>query len=156
MATVEEKFDLSIEALLDRLLPKFEVNSETGCWEWIRALKSGGYGQLTVNKVAIAAHRLSYMIFVGPIPEGLVLDHLCRVRHCVNPKHLEPVTVKENTNRGIQAERSGCHQRAKTHCPQGHPYADENLYVQGGARVCRTCKLARGRAAYARRAEAAA
>lgn len=82
-------------------------------------------------------------MFVGPIPDGLVIDHLCRNPQCVNPMHLEPVTPEENTRRGI----GGWNTRAKTHCPQGHPYSGANLYINptSGARVCRTCNNEKAR-----------
>ena len=90
------------------------------------------------------AHRVAYELQVGPIPVGLQLDHLCRVRSCVNPAHLEPVTSAENTRRGLRA--------MKTHCPQGHPYAGENLLIRPtGQRRCRTCHLAGKRAGYLKR-----
>jgi hypothetical protein len=84
------------------------------------------------------AHRWAYEYSIGPIPEHLELDHLCRSRNCVNPEHLEAVTHLENMGRGIS------HQKAKTHCPKGHPYSGENLYVapSNGKRYCRECTRA--------------
>ena len=98
----------------------------------------------------MAAHRFAYEMLVGPIPEGLDLDHLCRVRHCVNPNHLEPVTRSENLRRGIrprlpQNDRIGDKNRAKTHCPKGHPYDEANTLMHywkrenSMRRLCRTC-----------------
>lgn len=80
----------------------------------------------------LLAHRWSYEFHVGPIPEGLDLDHLCRNRGCVNPDHLEPVTREENIRRAFATV---------THCPSGHPYSDENTYVRPGTvhRKCRAC-----------------
>lgn len=79
------------------------------------------------------AHRVAYEEIMGPVPEGLELDHLCRTRSCVNPSHLEPVTHRENMNRGDVATRR------KTHCPKGHPYDEENTGIYNGYRNCRAC-----------------
>lgn len=78
------------------------VVDENGCWLWQGCLNVRGYGQL--GKGSRAAHRVFYERHVGPIPEGLTIDHLCRVRHCVNPAHMEPVTVAENVRRGSAAK----------------------------------------------------
>lgn len=88
--------------------------SESGCWEWIGTLSSEGYGRFEKD----LAHRVSYRRSVGPIPEGLQLDHLCRNRRCVNPEHLEPVTGRINTLRG---ETLPAMNAAKTECIHGHP-----------------------------------
>lgn len=93
------------------------------------------------------AHRFAYEDIVGPILEGLTIDHLCRVRHCVNPAHLEPVTHLENVRRG----NGGLNQLAKTHCPKGHPYDEENTYrlpSRPSGRYCRACRRERNRAQY--------
>lgn len=121
---------------LERFLEKVSVDA-SGCWPWVGALKSNGYGSFRgVDHTVVHAHRFSYELFVGPIPEGLALDHLCRVRHCVNPDHLEPVTARENGRRGLLGE-------AKTHCAQGHPYDGDNVYVSPrGWRSCRACRSA--------------
>jgi hypothetical protein len=114
-----------------------------GCWLWNRSMSPQGYGAITVNRVTIPAHRWVYELIVGPIPEGLHIDHLCRVTACVNPAHLEPVTAAENIRRGLRPTTNGDHQRAKTHCPRGHPYAGDNLYVSpDGKRSCRICMYA--------------
>jgi len=121
----------------------------TGCWLWVGALlRSGGYGAVRWNGGAARAHRVAYEELVGRIPEELELDHLCRVRCCVNPEHLEPVTHAVNLLRGvgtaIQIKRN------KTHCPRGHEYNADNTYnAPHGGRNCRTClreKEARRRA----------
>jgi hypothetical protein len=75
---------------------RFAVSLKTGCWEWCGELSSNGYGRVWRNNKRIAAHRAYYEQEVGPIPDGLQLDHLCRNRRCVNPDHLEPVTRTEN------------------------------------------------------------
>jgi hypothetical protein len=115
-----------------------------GCIEWTGGLNGAGYGQFYIGKKVRGgtgkgyAHRWSYEYYVGPIPEGLHLDHLCRNPKCVNPKHLEPVTIRENLLRGMGPSARNA---AKTHCPAGHPYAGENLYVtrSRNIRVCRAC-----------------
>jgi len=89
------------------------------------------------------AHRFSFTLHLGEIPDGLELDHLCKNKLCVKPDHLEAVTHAENVRRG----NAGKWQREKTHCPQGHPYSEENTYVipATGHRQCRECNRARGR-----------
>ena len=89
-------------------------------------------------------HRFVYERLVGKIPEGLQIDHLCRVRHCANPAHMEAVTQRENILRGMSPAAENAR---KTHCPQGHPYEGENLftYNQGRFRRCRACDRERGR-----------
>jgi len=128
-----------------RLALKYRVDEETGCWLWIGAT-ARGYGQIWVDGRTQPAHRIAYELLVGPIPEGLQLDHLCRVRHCVNPEHLEPVTNRENILRGVSIVPQNA---AKTHCPQNHPYDDANTYYEGPARWrrCLTCKRERQRLA---------
>lgn len=98
-----------------------------------------GYARLCWNAKKVYAHRIAYQLLVGPIPEGMQLDHLCRNRRCVNPDHLEPVTHAENVRRGL----SGAYLRARTHCPKGHPYDQANTYVSNsGSRNCRACHSA--------------
>lgn len=124
-------------AVLDRILARCMESASGGCWEWQGALTTGGYGHLRVAGKSRAAHRLTYEVMRSEIPTGLQLDHLCRVRHCVNPWHLEPVTQAVNMGRG----NAGAYLAARTHCPQGHEYAGDNLYVNpAGRRICRTCQ----------------
>ena len=97
------------------------------------------------------AHRVSYQLVVGEIPEGLTLDHLCRNPSCVNPDHLEPVTTKENILRGVSKIAQ---QARQTHCKRGHPFDEENtMIVRGSARQCRACNKARCAAWLAERGE---
>ncbi len=132
----------------ERLKSKFIVNPETGCWEWTGAINSQGYGTFSDKehgKRHVYAHRFSYEYVFGPIPEGLTLDHLCRVRRCINPFHVEPVTIRENNLRG----ESPIAQRARAdHCPRGHPYDTSNTYYRpdGQGKQCLTCRNLRNKA----------
>ena len=110
----------------------------SGCWVWAGKRSARGYGMVRMGSRTRMAHALFYEGLVGPIPEGLELDHLCRNRSCVNPAHLEPVTHRVNTQRGL----AGKYQAAKTHCPQGHPYDEANTYRKpDGGRGCRACRV---------------
>lgn len=131
---------LTLDALHARAIP--EPNS--GCLLWLGAVNQFGYGRTLFQGSRTVAHRASYILACGPVPDGLELDHLCRVRSCINPLHLEPVTKLENGRRGVAGEKSGAQQRSKTHCPQGHPYAGANLFIRArGHRECRVCMAAR-------------
>lgn len=104
-----------------------------GCWLWTGTRKATGYGRFYVSpdRRDEAAHRFAYELLVGQIPDGLHVDHLCRVTRCVNPDHLEPVTQQENNRRQAAA---------RTHCPNGHPYDEANTYVsKRTGRLCRIC-----------------
>jgi hypothetical protein len=108
------------------------------CIEWQGFLQFG-YGAISDGTKRTRAHRWLYERWVGPIPEGLVIDHLCRNTACVNPSHLEPVTVRDNTYRGISPSAANVQ---KTHCVNGHPFSGPNLYLSpNGWRTCRTCNL---------------
>lgn len=125
--------------ILDRLADKFTVGD--GCWEWTAAKDADSYGTFGVNNRGRLSHRIIYELLVGPIGEGLTLDHLCRVRHCVRPDHLEPVTNRENILRG---ESNAAVNARKTECPYGHRYDEGHVYVRpNGGRECRTCSRIR-------------
>lgn len=118
----------------------------SGCWLWSRPV-ADGYGRLREtgkgSKFAMA-HRFAYERLIGQVSVGLQLDHLCRVRNCVNPAHLEPVTPRENTLRG---QTSAARNASKTHCPAGHPYNVTNTYLVKTRRIrmCRVCAKLRAR-----------
>jgi HNH endonuclease len=136
------------------------VKPELGpCWQWLGVPHRGGYGRHSPGPgVMMYAHRYSYVLLVGPVPDGLQLDHLCRNRMCVRPDHLEPVTAKENVARGEAP--TAIHGR-KTSCDAGHPLTGDNLHVytirSSGTvgRRCRACGAERAREYRARRAVAA-
>lgn len=115
----------------------------SGCWLWTGHVDKNGYGSIKVKGKTCRVHRVSYETHMGPIPEGLVIDHLCRVTCCANPNHLEPVTNRENIRRGVSGDKGKHHREkklAQTHCPHGHAYSGKNLrYAPSGQRVCRTC-----------------
>jgi hypothetical protein len=110
------------------------------CWLWTQGCNNKGYGRYYILGVPVTAHRVSYIAEYGAIQSELELDHLCRVRHCVRPAHLEPVTSKINSSRG----ETGLHNAQKSHCPHGHPYDVGNTRIKVGKdgyrrRVCKAC-----------------
>ncbi len=126
--------------LIERLFKK-TVILECGCWEWHGAKTGDGYGQIWHDgKRNAYVHRVAYEFWVGPIPDGLTLDHLCKNRACFNPGHLELATSGENVMRGEGA----CAKNArKTHCPRNHEYDEENTYrprAHPDQRACRECR----------------
>lgn len=140
-----------------RFWTKVDVSQgPTGCWLWMGSLTDRGYGapfRLDDDR-KVSPHRLAYELLVGPIPEGLQLDHLCRVRNCVNPAHLEPVTCQENLLRGMTW---AAFNSRKTHCKHGHPFDEANTRIApDGSRACRACGRERTRRFRARRKEQAA
>lgn len=125
-------------ALIKRLSEKMLIGD--GRWEWQGFRDYDGYGQAAGENTyegCKPAHRVVYEMMVGPIPEGLQLDHLCRNRACVKPSHVEPVSGAENIRRG---QSPAAKNARKTHCLRGHFYDEVNTYVSpDGRRSCRTC-----------------
>lgn len=127
------KVTVDVERFMRHVVPV----PESGCWLWIGEWNDGGYGRLWIRGKNHQAHRLSYELHKGPIPDGLTIDHLCRVRCCVNPDHLEPVTMRENTLRGTGPTALNVF---KTSCPAGHLYTPDNTRIDArGRRSCREC-----------------
>ena len=132
-----------MKTLEERALSKIDA---TGiCWMWTDKPDPLGYGRLNVQGKPLLAHRLVWQLLVGEIPDGLTLDHLCRVRLCVNPDHLEAVPLAENKKRG--ASQNAVNAR-KTHCKRGHPFSPENTIIRPGRRECRSCHYADNRSRY--------
>ncbi|AWJ93400.1 HNH endonuclease (plasmid) [Azospirillum baldaniorum] len=127
--------------LSQRFAEKVSVNPITGCHDWTGCISSG-YGQISSeDSKPVLAHRVAYEMAYGPIPEGLHIDHLCRNRRCVNPEHLEAVTVLENTLRGALGIVTRAKASLQTHCKRGHPFSPENTGIDHrGHRFCRACQ----------------
>jgi hypothetical protein len=128
-----------------RLWPKVDKSDPSGCWVWRAGLRNG-YGEFRPDpKSKAPAHRVVWELLVGPIPDGMELDHRrCRNKRCVNPDHLELTTKPGNL---LEPDGAAGINKAKTHCPQGHPYSGDNLIVyqsgpRKGARLCRACQNA--------------
>lgn len=143
--------------LPERIVSKFTIDAETGCWRW-RASKVDGYGNVWWDKRVRYAHVVIYTLLVGSIPDGMQLDHLCHNdgvcaggpacphRSCVNPGHLNLTTLRGNIFAPGSRSLAATH-AAATHCPQGHPYEGENLiFERAGGRRCRICRDAKNRA----------
>ena len=135
-------------------LTRFEAKIErvpfSTCWFWLASTKAQSrYGQFHFRGRGECAHRVAYWHWRGDIPSGLVIDHLCRQPLCVNPKHLEVVTHRENCLRGD----AGLRNLRKTECPSGHAYDDENTVRDGRKRRCRKCLLMQRRAIRSRARE---
>ena len=154
-----------MKPVLERLLAKIEIRegvewAGSACWIFTgsRTHPENGYGQIGVDgNVKKLTHRVAYEELIGPIPDGLTLDHLCRRRLCCNPWHLEPVTHRENVLRGVSCVAASA---VKTHCPAGHELAGDNLNKsmlrRRGVRSCRACKAVQGAAYYRRKVAARA
>lgn len=146
-----------MDSLPLRLREKIRVNQESGCWEWTACVTATGYGRAWNGKRPDWAHRVVYELLRGAIPHGKVIDHLCRIRHCVNPDHLEPVTDAENTARGDNSDVTRARHRAKRFCKRNHPLFGDNVYHSpAGRRVCRKCHVIHKAAYNARRLPALA
>lgn len=134
------------------VIPRFmaKVEQTDTCWLWKAWVEKNGYGRFWLDGRQHGAHRIAYELFKGPIPDGLEIDHLCRVKHCVNPEHLEPVTTAENIRRMTRHRTP--YQSLRRECPNGHPY-EENTATRTEGRRCLTCKQEANRAYYERNRE---
>lgn len=144
------KWDSRRPTTQERFWAKVNKDGPNGCWLWTAAycLSSGDnkYGTFKLAGRRVAPHRFAYESLVGPVPEGLELDHLCRNTLCVNPQHLEAVTHRVNIGRGLKAV-PGIRSR-QTACIHGHPFDEENTYHWGGWRHCRACGNERHKRSY--------
>lgn len=128
----------------ERFLSKVEFTES--CWLWTAAVEKDGYGRFYAQGRYPRAHRFLYERVMGEVPRGLQLDHLCRVRRCVNPAHLEPVTCGVNVRRGKLAETNRERGRKQTHCKRGHERNDTNTRVtSAGRRECKVCRRMQAR-----------
>jgi len=125
-----------VRSIEERLLNKMIPEPNSGCWLWTGATNKDGYGSIDFNGKNRKAYRVAYELLKGPIPQGLTIDHLCRVPSCINPAHLEPTTIRENILRG---NGNAAINARKTICPKGHPYSPENTYLSNRKRSCKTC-----------------
>src|SRR5690348_14749328 len=116
--------------------------TESDCWVWMGAKSKAGYGQLWSDGKVAYLHRLTFEFYVGPIPEGLTIDHLCRNRACCNPAHLEAVPLRENIRRSDSATANNAR---KTHCVNGHLFDEVNTQFTSKGRRCRACHRERQR-----------
>lgn len=135
--TTQPQWSIERLILLDPRLDGRISEAGAGCWIWGGAVMKGGYGNLCRDQRNYRAHRWTYELLAGPIPDGLQLDHLCRVRLCVNPAHLEPVDNWTNTLRG---SNEIARHAMKTECDHGHPFDQANTYHWRGGRYCRACR----------------
>jgi hypothetical protein len=144
VVAVRGVFSQTRDGVVGRFWTKAMPEPNSGCWLWTGAVMRNGYGAFHVPAMGTGlAHRVAYILFNGEIPSDLQIDHRCRVRHCVNPDHLEPVTAAENLRRGREARGPS------TVCQRGHSMAD--CIIEGGVRRCRVCRAKNRSDALARR-----
>lgn len=135
-------------SFLERLMTRVSPEPNSGCWLWFGDVDRDGYGRVRRDGHQVGAHRAIYEAMRGEIPDGLVLDHLCRVRCCVNPDHIQPVTNTVNILRGISPPAMNA---KKLFCLRGHPLKGDNCRNAAYGRVCRRCDSIRSAASLRRR-----
>ena len=135
---------MDLGALPPRIARRIAPPNEDGCMIWMGSKSAKGYGTVAWKGENRRVHRVVWTILVGPIPDGMTIDHVaergCKSKACANIEHMELVTSEVNTSRSAGNKGRGSHERAKTHCPQGHPYDDENTYWYRGQRQCKICR----------------
>jgi hypothetical protein len=134
---------MSVASLLTRSTP-----NEQGCWIWQGAITAGGYAEARFDGGVRLVHRVLYEALVRPLKQGETIDHLCRVRHCVNPGHMDPVPIRTNVLRGTGPSAVAAH---RDHCAKGHPYPMGTYIHPSGSRRCRVCAHTWNRTSYLRR-----
>lgn len=133
----------ALSALPHHIASKIDANP-VGCWPWTGATSDNGYGNVSVvtteGRRTVLAHRVVYELLCESIPDGMVIDHLCRNRRCVRPDHLSVVTQAENVKRGAGPELQRSMRLARTECKNGHPFSGDNVMIRpDGSRRCRQC-----------------
>lgn len=129
---------------IERFLKHVSIDTRSGCWLWLAHVAHNGYGKFYVgsrtdnSRKTIPAHRFSYEHFKVKVPHGFQIDHLCRVRNCVNPNHLEHVTPRENILRSTSFIAVNA---KKTHCKRGHAFTSDTTWNYKGRRICKVCRF---------------
>lgn len=136
-----------MSALRERFMQNVSPEPQSGCWLWLGRDNGEGYGRFCYDAQDRYAHRVAYELFCGPIQAGQTIDHLCRVRCCVNPSHLEVVSIGTNVLRGAGVTARFAKQ---THCKRGHQLTSDNISNNPTrGRECKTCNRDRNRRLYA-------
>lgn len=149
-------FDCDIDNIKDRLSKHSIPEPNSGCHIWIGSTTVGGYGVINILKVGVgakhlSAHRVSYFINKGPIPNGFTIDHLCNNTYCINPFHLEAKTLKDNL---LRSNSPSMINLRKTHCNKGHEFTEGNTIInKNGSRDCRVCVKSKKKRHYNNRRE---
>ncbi len=133
---------LALSKLQDRFESDIATVPESGCWIWMGRTRPNGYGVFSILRRLELAHRISFWLYRGAMQPGKQLDHLCRVKLCVNPFHLREVTARVNT---LAGDSPTARNAKKTHCVNGHLLVDGNIYRYGRHRFCKTCNLERAK-----------